>query len=105
MLGDCYYKAYKYQEKNPNVILVHGLVEGQGKLKGITYNHAWCEDGEMIIDMTLKPHLQTSLNKDLYYLLGNITTTFSYTFNDRLIKSLEIGTYGPWEEVLLKSKY
>lgn len=105
MLGDCYYQAYKYQEQNPNVTLVHGLVDGQGKLKGIIYNHAWCEDGDNIIDMTLNPNLQKIINKQLYYLLGNIKTTYRYTFQDRLEKSLKIGTYGPWEDVLLKSKY
>lgn len=105
MLGDCYYKAYKYQEQNPNVILVHGLVAGQGKLKGITYTHAWCEDGDIIIDMTLKSNLQKSFNKNIYYLLGNIKTTFRYSYNQRIEKSFQFRTYGPWELKLLKSKY
>lgn len=105
MLGDCYYKAYKYQEAHPHVILVHGLVRGQGKLEGIIYNHAWCEDSDIIIDMTLKPKLQKSFSKNIYYLLGNIKTTFRYSYQDRIEKSLEIGTYGPWESELLKSKY
>ena len=102
MLGDCYYQSYKYQEANPKVTLVHGLVKGQGKLEGIIFNHSWCEDGDTIIDMTLKPNIQKTLNKNLYYLLGDIKITFKYSYQDRIEKSLEIGTYGPWESKLLK---
>jgi len=106
MLGDCYYKAYKYQEAHPDVTLVHGLVKGQGKLQDIIYNHSWCKDGDTIIHMTLKPKLQKkTINKNLYYLIGDIKTTFRYSYQDRIEKSLEIGTYGPWESELLKSQY
>lgn len=103
--GECYTKAYKYQEKHPDVTLVHGLVSGQGALEGIIYNHAWCEDKGKIIDMTLKPEIQKSLSKELYYAMGNIRTYFTYTIAERERKAFDEGTYGPWEDVLKKNKY
>ena len=101
-LGDCYQKAYRYFQKHPNFLLVHGLVHGQGKLNGVIYDHAWVEDGNTVIDMTLPKQLQ-KLNKKVYYALGKIKTTFKYDQDQVVKKSLEYETYGPWEDVLLKN--
>jgi len=103
--GDCFEVSYKYILNNPRVTLVHGLVSGQGALEGIVYGHAWCEDGNKIIDMTLPKNLQKSLDTKFYYTLGNIKITYRYTFKEALEKADEYGTYGPWETKLLKSKY
>lgn len=107
--GDCYVVSYKYFNsncfKNKNLRLVHGLVSGQGALKGIIYCHAWCEDGETIIDMTLPPKIQKELPKGLYYAIGHIKTTFEYDYNQVNENAQKFGTYGPWEEVLIKNKY
>ncbi len=105
--GDCYQKALRYMESHHSstLRLVHGLVDGQGALKGITYNHAWVEDGDNIIDMTLPKELQKALNKTIYYALGNIKTVCRYTHEEMREKVLEEGTYGPWEDKLKRNRY
>jgi hypothetical protein len=103
--GDCFNLAFNYIQNNHRVILVHGLVTGQGALEGIVYNHAWCEDGSKIIDMTLPKKLQKSLDTKFYYTLGHIKITYRYTFKEALEKANEHGTYGPWEIKLQKNKY
>lgn len=103
--GDCYVFSYNYIMSNPNAILVHGLVTGQGALDGIVYNHAWCEEGNKIVDMTLNPKVQKTLPTQVYYAIGNIQTTYRYTIDDVMSKIDEYGTYGPWETKLLKNKY
>jgi len=102
--GDCYQKALNYFNSH-DCTLVHGLVDGQGALEGITYNHAWCEKGGKIIDMTLSPTVQKSLPMEIYYAIGNIKTTFKYNKKEAQKKMLEYGTYGPWEKKLLDNKY
>lgn len=105
--GDCYVKALQYMQANykKSLRLVHGLVRGQGALEGVVYNHAWVEDKNQIIDMTLPAKLQKSLDKDLYYAVGHIKTTYSYTHKEMTKKMLDVGTYGPWEKKLLSNKY
>ncbi|MCD6435240.1 MAG: hypothetical protein J7L15_02450 [Clostridiales bacterium] len=103
--GDCYIVSYQYIQSNPDVKLVHGLVHGQGALQGIIYNHAWIEDGNKIIDLTLPRKYQKSLSVKEYYELGKIDKVFKYDFKDMLSNSMEQGTYGPWEKILQKNKY
>ena len=105
--GDCYVLAYQYITSHPNknLKLVHGLVTGQGPLEGIIYNHAWVEDGNKIIDLTLPKPLQKSLTKDQYYKIGKIKTVYKYSYKEVLDKSMEYQTYGPWEKKLLQNKY
>ena len=105
--GDCYILAYKYMTSHPNknLKLVHGLVTGQGALENIVYNHAWVEDGNKIIDLTLPKPLQKSLSVNQYYKIGKIKTVYKYSYNEVIDKSLEFQTYGPWEKKLLRNKY
>ena len=107
--GTCFIDAKNYMEKNTKLILVHGLVQGQGPIEGITYNHAWVEDGNTVIDSSLKEQGRKNYKfpKDLYYAIGNIQekTTFRYTYKEMLEKLVKEENYGPWEKVLQKNKY
>ena len=108
--GTCYQDALHYMEKHSDkkLRLVHGLVTGQGPIEGIRYNHAWVEDGNEVIDPSLKELGRSvyTFPKDLYYAIGNIKekTTFRYNHKEMVKKMLEIGTYGPWEKVLMDNK-
>jgi len=104
--GDCYVVSYRYISSHPSkkIKLVHGLVTGQGALQGLVYNHAWIEEGNKVLDLTL-PKKHQKMDKKVYYALGHIKTTFEYNFQEVMEKSSDIGTYGPWEKVLLKNKY
>jgi hypothetical protein len=97
--GQCFPQAYDFQEQNPKVVLVHGLVTGQANIKGMVYAHAWCELDNTVID----PSTGLVISKELYYKLGKITDTFRYNLLEKLKISLKLGHYGPWEPKLLKS--
>jgi hypothetical protein len=99
--GQCFPNAYKYQSEHPEVTLVHGLVTGQGPIKGIVYSHAWCELDDMVIDPT--PGI--TVPKALYYKVGKITDTFKYNLLEKLKISFKTGNYGPWEPKLIESFY
>ena len=38
--GDCFVVAGRYILDHPNTTLIHGVVEGQGKLEGVLFTHA-----------------------------------------------------------------
>ena len=104
--GDCYQLSYDYFNRtSSSAKLVHGLVTGQGALEGIRYNHSWVEEGNKVIDMTLPKQFQKSLSISMYYQIGKIKTVYKYNRKDVIDKSLEYGTYGPWNSVLLRHKY
>ena len=107
--GVCYEASYQYFNRNykDGMKLVHGLVDGQGPLEGIRYNHAWIEFNGVVIDMTLPPKVQKSLPVVLYRSIGNISKkeTFEYSQMEVFEKVQEYKTYGPWEKILLKNKY
>lgn len=109
-LGDCYEVAGRMAilglskapngEKflgNPKV--VHGEVEGQGKIKGIRYGHAWIEDDVYVYDFSNGRNLM--LLKEVYYYLGKIIQDkpklYKYTFRQAREKMIETGEYGPWD--------
>jgi hypothetical protein len=108
--GDCYQTAYHYFvtncHQNPNLRLVHGLVTGQGQIKGIVYNHAWVEDTETdnVIDLTM-PEFFQHVNTTVYYALGQIKYSVKYTAEDVLKNIQKFRTYGPWNKKLLDNPY
>ena len=118
--GDCYEAAGKYMVENCmvadcNLVLVHGEVAGQGPLEGVTYGHAWVEDGGTVIDKSNGRDIQMS--KVLYYTLGNIAgidmskwgqpeagmdvftggNLHKYTWEDAREKILNYEHWGPWD--------
>jgi hypothetical protein len=102
--GDCYVIAYR--EQGPKDILVHGLVTPRnGPLQNITYNHAWIERDDKVIDRTIQNKDIQEMDKDIYYALGQTKTTYKYTLNEVLEKSDKFQTYGPWEKELLESEF
>lgn len=97
--GNCFVVALnKFMEKPNKYILVHGVVTGQGAIEGLQYCHAWVEDGNTVIDMTLPEALQ-QFPKDVYYAIGHIDITRKYDVNEVMNKLDEFGTYGPWDKV------
>ena len=98
----------KNYAKNPNLRLCHGLVTGQGAIKGVKYNHCWCEDTKSgnIIDMTM-PEFFQNVAIEVYYYMGKVDKddVFKYDMDQVTAKASEFGTYGPWEDKLLENKY
>ena len=49
--GDCYQAAGRLVTSlGSGAKLVHGMVEGQGHLKGLKFGHAWVEKGGKVYD-------------------------------------------------------
>jgi hypothetical protein len=104
--GDCYYAAGQLAMLNENIdyigtpYLVHAEVKGQGKIKGISYGHAWIEDDENVYDFSNGK--RNIIPKDFYYLLGGVKTNNpqkyrKYTFSEATQKMLDTGNYGCWD--------
>ena len=87
--GDCYDVAFKYYISNPkdNFKIVHGMVDGQGPLKGIRFDHAWIEDarGNVIDASNGKFNKPLILPKELYYAIGNIKESQLKRFGNKEI--------------------
>jgi hypothetical protein len=106
--GDCYQVSGRYimdsglMGGNPNLVLVHGIVTGQGPIEGIQYGHAWVEEGDICIDLSKGKEIK--MPKTLYYTLGNIDPSkqFRYTPEEMRKNILKYKHWGPWD---LKSKY
>ncbi len=96
--GDCYQAAgnliIEYRDKGK---LVHGMVNGQGKLDGIRFGHAWVEVGNKCLDYANGKKL--SINKKAYYALGKVNPKECkyYTYMEAAKFMLKKGHYGPWE--------
>jgi len=102
--GDCYVIAYR--EQGPKDILVHGLITPlMGPLAGVTYNHAWIERGDKVIDKTIKNEDMQEMDIKIYYTLGRIEKTYKYTLKEVLENSDKFQTYGPWEKELLNNPH
>ena len=109
-MGDCYEVAGRMAilglSKAPNgekflgkPMVVHGEVEGQGKIKGIRYGHAWVEDDVYVYDFSNGKNLM--LLKEVYYYLGKINKDkpklYKYSFSEARQKMIETGDFGPWD--------
>ena len=109
-MGDCYEVAGRMAilglSKAPNgemflgkPMVVHGEVEGQGKIKGLRYGHAWVEDDVYVYDFSNGKNLM--LLKEVYYYLGKINQDkpklYKYSFLEARQKMLQTGEFGPWD--------
>lgn len=101
--GDCFQAAGKYImdvslfDQSSDCVLVHGIVTGQGMVKGIRFLHAWVEKGDLVIDKSNGRDL--NVPKNLYYALGHINPqeTVRYTWKEAAHKMATTRNYGPWD--------
>ena len=99
--GDCYEAAANYllsNADNPDLRIVHGEVAGQGPLEGVTFGHAWIEDGDTVIDNS--NGRQIRMPKADYYALGQIdriNNIHSYRPQEAMHRMLDTQVYGPWD--------
>lgn len=104
-MGDCFVQAYNnfFDSRDNNVLLVHGVVTGRGKIEGLKYLHAWIEIGDKVIDTTMSLFAK-GFPKDGYYRLAQADEKemFKYNKSEAIEKILKYETYGPWEIELEK---
>ena len=97
-MGDCYQAAGRLIMKYiSNGKLVHGMVNGQGRLNGIRFGHAWVEVGSKVLDHSNGQ--KRSLPKKVYYALGRIKPSECkyYKYQDAAKFMVSKGHWGPWE--------
>lgn len=108
-LGDCYEAAVDFLMQHgtlgpfgagdPDLILVHGEVTGQGPLEGVKYGHAWVEtpDG-LVIDVSNGRAIRLPI-PDYYALarMGSRPNVHKYTQQEVRRKLSETGHYGAWD--------
>ena len=103
--GDCYEANGRYfmdhavyRGSETGLRLVHGEVTGQGPLSGVSYGHAWVEDGDDVIDVSNSRNVR--MPKAVYYALGQIdrnANTHVYTPEQFRLKVTEYEHWGPWD--------
>lgn len=96
--GDCYQAAVNVLMKNMDKgILVHGMVNGQGRLEGVRFGHAWVEVGNKVLDYSNGNKI--TLPKRAYYGLGKVNPKECkyYKYREAAEFMLDKGHYGPWE--------
>jgi hypothetical protein len=97
--GDCYVAAAKLvQSADDDFVLVHGMVDGQGALKGLRYGHAWVEyKGRKVLDHSNGNKIE--MPKDVYYSIGNIKEEDNkyYKPMESIKWMLKTKNWGPWE--------
>ena len=94
------YYGERFKPASGSPVLVHGLVHGQGSLKGKRFVHAWVESGGMVYDYSNGG--ENELTQSQYYRIGKIDPKqkgayFKYSYSDMKKKLLSTGHYGPWD--------
>ncbi len=100
--GDCYVAASRFLlmlGSGANAHLVHGEVEGQGRIAGVRYGHAWVEINGAVIDPSNGRNL--CMNRERYYRIGKIAAAKvrRYSFREMVEATAQFGHYGPWENL------
>ena len=100
--GDCFEVAGKnmIHPQDPNIMLVHAFVSGQGPLSGKRFEHAWNEIGDEVIDNSNGRNIH--MPKMLYYAIGNINPKDPNEYrsynNEQALEYLKTTEHwGPWE--------
>ena len=101
-IGDCFEVAGKnmIHPQDPNIMLVHAFVSGQGPLSGKRFEHAWNEIGDEVIDNSNGRNIR--MPKIVYYAIGNINPKDPNEYrsynNEQALKYLKTTEHwGPWE--------
>ena len=99
-MGDCYQAGGRlimnfFGDKRHK--LVHGMVNGQGALKGKRYGHCWVESSNTVLDHSNGRKLE--IPTKVYYALGRVNPKECkyYTPSEAAKWMSEDGTWGPWE--------
>lgn len=107
--GDCYMAAWRVvisAEKSGNfseVVLVHGFVDGVGKLKGHRFGHAWVEltvDDGLVIVADYSNGNRFHVERERYYRLGGIVEIESRRYDafQAIALAFMSKDTGPWDE-------
>lgn len=110
--GNCYENAIiaMIHEVPPgerhNYRVVHGIVTGQGKIKGVRYGHAWIEyrmrfgNEDTGVIIAYDPAMNVRIPAEHYRALGNASNIKAYTFEQMRDLMASTKHCGPWDETI-----
>ena len=78
--------------------VVHGRVND--KFSGDSYDHAWVEKGDLVFDDQTKFTKPDGIPRDAYYDLYQPEVSEEYTAAETIMKCVESGHAGPWNDQL-----
>lgn len=95
--GLCYLAAIEWAStaEDRDWAVVHGTVFSD-RVGGWT-GHAWCERGEVIVDLAMPVGVRV-IERELYYQLLQPVVSRVYSSDEALLLSLKNGHEGPWDE-------
>ena len=103
--GDCFEVAGRAmidlteEQEMYGMKMVHAYVYGQGALEGRRFEHAWNEQGDVVLDKSNGNNVV--MRKEQYYPLGGVVEEAgayaTYNKEDTMINMLKHGHYGPWD--------
>jgi hypothetical protein len=95
--GLCYTAAYRWVRilENRDWKLVHGSVLSVSD--GRRVNHAWCERGDVVLDLA-RPVGARIVERELYYRLVQPEISKVYSSDDAVLLAFKNKHDGPWEE-------
>ena len=94
--GDCMKSAGNLIMDIEDALLVHAVIEGQGKLKGRKILHAWVEINGYVLDFSNGRHF--CMKKENYYALAKPSFMRKYSQETALKFMDSTGHFGTWEE-------
>lgn len=95
--GLCYSAAMRWitVAKDFDWVVVHGTVLSARVVKRI--EHAWCERGDTVVDLTL-PVGSRVVQRDEFYTITQPEISRTYSSEQALLLSVKNGHQGPWDE-------
>lgn len=95
--GLCYTGAIRWatESKEPDWVLVHGTVLSERVGKRI--EHAWCESGEVVVDLAMPVGLRI-IEREQYYRTIKPEVSKRYSSDDALFLTIKNRHDGPWDE-------
>jgi hypothetical protein len=93
--GLCYTAALRWVGENKDWIVVHGTVLSAKAGKRI--EHAWCERGEMVVDLAMPVGVRI-VEREKYYRVIEPEVSRRYSSEDAMLLSDKTGHDGPWAE-------
>jgi len=95
--GLCYTAAMRWitVTKDLDWVVVHGTVLSLKAGKRI--DHAWCERGEMVVDLAM-PVGSRVIERQRYYRVVKPEVSRVYSSDDALVLSIRNRHHGPWSD-------
>jgi hypothetical protein len=96
--GECFHNTFFFAEQNPAWDVVHGIPIGRGPIEGVRYAHAWNEITHEGIRWVYDPGVGVLMPAGVYYWLGAINYSITYTYRQIAALVRQSQHTGPWDD-------